>query len=91
MLVLTRKCLEAVVVGGADGLEALIKVTVLGIEKGKVRLGFEAGENIPVHRLEVWERMRAGGRPDGCCPAPLPASSSSGWGGSGFTIPPKPL
>ena len=33
MLVLTRKCQEAVVVGGADGLEALIKVTVLGIEK----------------------------------------------------------
>jgi sRNA-binding carbon storage regulator CsrA len=32
---------------------------VLGIEKGKVRLGFEAGEHIPVHRLEVWERSRA--------------------------------
>jgi len=59
MLVLTRKCQEAVVVGGADGVEALIKVTVLGIEKGKVRLGFEAREDVPVHRLEVWERIRA--------------------------------
>ena len=59
MLVLTRKCQEAVVVGGADGLEALLKVTVLGIEKGKVRLGFEAGNDVPVHRLEVWERIRA--------------------------------
>jgi len=62
MLVLTRKCQEAVVVGGADGLEALIKVTVLGIEKGKVRLGFEARDDVPVHRLEVWERIRASGQ-----------------------------
>jgi carbon storage regulator len=57
MLVLTRKCQEVVVVGGADGLKVLLKVTVLGIEKGKVRLGFEAPEEVPVHRLEVWERM----------------------------------
>jgi len=59
MLVLTRKCQEAVVVGGANGVEALIKVTVLGIEKGKVRLGFEARDDVPVHRLEVWERICA--------------------------------
>ena len=59
MLVLSRKCQEAVVVGGANGLEALIKVTVLAIEKGKVRLGFEARDDVPVHRLEVWERIRA--------------------------------
>jgi len=60
MLVLTRKCLEVVVVGGADGLQPLLKVIVLGIEKGKVRLGFEAPEDIPVNRLEVWERIRTG-------------------------------
>jgi carbon storage regulator CsrA len=59
MLVLTRKCNEVVVVGGANGLETLLKVTVLGIENGKVRLGFEAAEDVPVHRLEVWERIRA--------------------------------
>jgi len=59
MLVLTRKCQEAIVVGGADGLNILLKVTVLGIDKGKVRLGFEAAENVPVHRLEVWERICA--------------------------------
>jgi carbon storage regulator len=57
MLVLTRKCQEAVVVGGTNGLERLLKVTVLAIEKGKVRLGFEAPEDIPVNRLEVLERM----------------------------------
>ena len=57
MLVLTRKCLEVIVVGGGDGTEPLVKVTVLGVENGKVRLGIEAAGNIPVHRLEVWERM----------------------------------
>jgi len=58
MLVLTRKCQEVVVVTGVDGVSVLLKVTVLGIEQGKVRLGFEATENVPVHRLEVWERIR---------------------------------
>jgi carbon storage regulator len=64
MLVLTRKCQEAVVVSGADGLNVMLKVTVLGIERGKVRLGFEAAEDVPVHRLEVWERIRANGEID---------------------------
>jgi carbon storage regulator CsrA len=45
------------VVGGADGVNILLKVTVLGIDNGKVRLGFEAAEHVPVHRLEVWERI----------------------------------
>jgi len=58
MLVLTRKCNEVVVVGGANGIERLVKITVLGIENGKVRLGFEAAADIPVHRQEVWERLR---------------------------------
>lgn len=57
MLVLTRKCHEAIVVAGADGLNVLLKVTVLGIANGKVRLGFEGAENVPVHRSEVWERI----------------------------------
>jgi carbon storage regulator CsrA len=60
MLVLSRKCQEVVVVTEADGLGVLLKVTVLEIDHGKVRLGFEAADNVPIHRLEVWERMRAG-------------------------------
>ena len=64
MLVLTRKCQEVVVVSGADGFNVLLKVTVLGIENGKVRLGFEAADEVPVHRLEVWERIRANARLD---------------------------
>jgi carbon storage regulator CsrA len=60
MLVLTRKRREIVVVGGADGLNVLLKVTVLEIENGKARLGFEAATNIAIHRSEVWERLRDG-------------------------------
>ena len=59
MLVLTRKSQEAVVVGGSAGFEHMLKVTVLEIESGKVRLGFEIDKDVPVHRLEVWERICA--------------------------------
>ncbi len=61
MLVLSRKSQESVIVGGSDGFEQMLKVTVLEIGSGKVRLGFEVDKNVPVHRSEVWERIRAGG------------------------------
>ncbi len=57
MLVLSRKNQEAVVIGGSAGFERMIKVTVIGIKKGQVRLGFEADADVPVHRSEVWERI----------------------------------
>lgn len=60
MLVLSRKSQESVVIGGGGHLERLIKVTVLEIAGGRVRLGFEVGAEVPVHRLEVWERICAG-------------------------------
>jgi len=62
MLVLSRKSDESVVVGGAGGLERMVRITVLEISGGSVRLGFEADRNVPVHRWEVWQRIRAGGR-----------------------------
>ena len=64
MLVLSRKSQEAVVVGGPEGLQPLLTVTVLEINHGKVRLGFEADAGVPVHRREVWERLRAGVPPE---------------------------
>jgi carbon storage regulator CsrA len=65
MLVLSRKTQESVVIGGSDGFERVLKVTVLEISSGKVRLGFEVDQDVPVHRLEVWERIQAGGHPQG--------------------------
>lgn len=64
MLVLSRKHLEAVMVGGSSGFEHMLKVTVLEIGRGNVKLGFEVDAAVPVHRWEVWQRIRAG--------APLP-------------------
>jgi carbon storage regulator CsrA len=50
---------ESVVVAAASGCEQMVKVTVLEIRGGRVRLGFEATAEVPVHRAEVWERIRA--------------------------------
>lgn len=61
MLVLSRKNRQAVVVGSGGSLERLLKITVLEISSGKVKLGFEVAAEIPVYRLELWERMCASG------------------------------
>jgi carbon storage regulator CsrA len=71
MLVLTRKSRESVIVGGSGGFERLLKVTVLDIVGGKVKLSFDVAADIPVHRLEVWERIQAGRQPDGASAAPV--------------------
>jgi carbon storage regulator len=68
MLVLSRKSAESVVVGGPGRFEPMLKVTVLEILNGRVRLGFEAHSSVPVHRSEVWEKIRenhnSGGSPE---------------------------
>jgi len=75
MLVLSRKTQESVVVGGCDGFERLLKIIVVEINGGKVRLGFEVDKDVPIHRAEVWERILASDRPDspaGDAAAPVP-------------------
>ena len=62
MLVLSRKNQEAVVIGGSDGFHRLFKVKVLEIHGANVKLGFEVDPDVPVHRAEVWERIRAAER-----------------------------
>lgn len=73
MLILTRKSQESIVVCEAGGLNPVLKVTVLEVNGGKVRLGFEVDPRVPIHRLEVWERIRSGGQARG--PAGEAASS----------------
>jgi carbon storage regulator len=65
MLVLSRKSMESVVVGGSGRFEKVLKVTVLEINNGSVRLGFEADTSVPVHRSEVWERIQESNAPGG--------------------------
>lgn len=38
---------------------SLLKVTVLEIHGDTVKLGFEVDSDVPVHRLEVWERIHS--------------------------------
>lgn len=66
MLVLSRKSQESVVVGGPSEAACLLKVTVLEIQKGRVRLGFDVADGIPVHRWEVWQRICATHAAAGC-------------------------
>ena len=57
MLVLSRKSRESVVVLTPDGGSCHLRITVLEIAPGRVRLGFEGGTDVPVHRWEVWQRL----------------------------------
>ena len=52
MLVLTRRSGESITVGD------VIRITVLEVHGHQVRLGIEAPQEIPVHREEVYRRIR---------------------------------
>lgn len=65
MLVLTRRIEQSLAIGGATGFQHLLKITVLGIGRGTVRLGFEVDSSVPVHRWEVWEKIHSSAPTDG--------------------------
>ena len=71
MLVLSRKSRESVVIGGSNGIEPILKITVLAISGERVRLGFEVDPGVPVHRMEVWERIRAAACPNSPVEGPV--------------------
>jgi carbon storage regulator CsrA len=77
MLVLSRKSQESVMVGGSGGFERLLKITVLEINGRSVRLGFEVDADVPVHRLEVFERILSRGPPGTPAGAPPPPDHAS--------------
>ncbi len=52
MLVLTRRTGETLNIGDD------VQVTVLGIKGNQVRIGIDAPKNVPVHRQEVYERIK---------------------------------
>ena len=53
MLILTRRIGETVVVGDE------IRVTVLGVKGNQVRIGVKAPAEVPVHREEIFQRIKA--------------------------------
>ena len=52
MLILTRRIGETLNIGDE------VQVTVLGIKGNQVRIGIDAPKNVPVHRQEVYERIK---------------------------------
>lgn len=52
MLILTRRPLEAVMIGDE------VVVTVLGVSGSHVRLGIKAPKTTPVHREEIYEAIK---------------------------------
>ncbi len=53
MLVLSRKKNESIIINDN------IIVTVIEIRGDKVRLGFDAPKDIPIHRREVYDAIRS--------------------------------
>lgn len=52
MLILTRRVGETVFIGDD------IKITILGVKGGQVRIGVEAPNEVPVHREEIYQRIQ---------------------------------
>lgn len=55
MLILTRKIMEKIRVNDD------ISIVVLEIRGDRVRLGFEAGKDVKIHRQEVYEAIQQTG------------------------------
>jgi carbon storage regulator len=52
MLILTRRTGETVMIGNE------VTLTVLGVKGNQVRIGINAPKNVPVHREEIYERIK---------------------------------
>jgi len=80
MLVVTRKSTESIVIGGSTGFERLLKLTVIGVTGGKVKLGIEVADDVPVQPWEVWQRICAGSPADSTAFGGLPIAHRAGKG-----------
>ena len=52
MLILTRRVGETLMVGDE------VSITVLGVKGNQVRVGINAPKDVPVHREEIYQRIK---------------------------------
>ncbi|HMH27130.1 MAG TPA: carbon storage regulator CsrA [Steroidobacteraceae bacterium] len=52
MLILTRRVGETVIVGND------VAVTIVAVKGNQIRIGISAPKNVPIHREEIYERIR---------------------------------
>jgi len=52
VLILTRRTGETLNIGDS------IQVTILGIKGNQVRIGIDAPKDVPVHREEIYEKIK---------------------------------
>jgi carbon storage regulator len=53
MLILTRRVGEVLMINDN------ISITVLGVKGNQIRLGIDAPKEVPVHRKEIYQRIKA--------------------------------
>lgn len=76
MLILTRRTGETVMIGND------VTLTVLGVKGNQVRIGINAPKSVPVHREEIYERIKrelvgdVDGNVDGSVQAAAPKKTS---------------
>jgi carbon storage regulator len=52
MLILTRRVGETLMIGDD------VSITVLGVRSGQIRIGIDAPKEIPVHREEIYKKIK---------------------------------
>jgi carbon storage regulator len=52
MLILTRRICESIMIGDD------IQIAILGVKGNQVRLGINAPQDVPVHREEIYKRLK---------------------------------
>jgi len=56
MLILTRRVGETLMIGDD------VSITILGIQGNQVRIGATGPKEVPIHRLEIYERIKNEGK-----------------------------